>query len=190
MKLRKITSALAVTAALAAVAVAPASAADDTNVTVTGGSLSMTNPTVADFAGVTLDGTAKSTTATQDNFSVTDARGTGAGWNVTVQATQFQEHNGLIYVVGGRSLPQNSLSMPAVTVAKGDSSSSASPAITSGPYTIDSAGAVKIATAAADGTGMGSYNFTQGGSLTLSVAASAYAKTYRSDVTYTAATGP
>jgi hypothetical protein len=187
---RLIASTIAASALFAAAQRPAAFAADDANVTVTAGLLSITSPTVGDFSGVTLDGTAKTTTATFGAFSATDARGSGAGWNVTVQATQFAEHNGTIYVASGETLPTSSLSMPAPTVAKSDGTSSAVPSITAGPYTIDAGSAVKIASAAADGTGMGSYSFTQGGSLTLSIPAGAYAKTYRSDVTLSIVTGP
>jgi WxL domain surface cell wall-binding len=183
-------STVAASTVFAAAQMPAAFAVDDTNVVVTGGSLSISAPAVGNLTGVTLDGTAKTTTATFAAFSATDARGSGAGWNVTVQATQFAEHNGTIYVASGATLPTSSLSMLAPTVAKSDGTSSAVPSITAGPYAIDAASAVKIASAAADGTGMGSYSFTQGGSLTLSVPASAYAKTYRSDVTVSVVTGP
>lgn len=175
-------------------------AADDTNVVITGAtSLSINNPLAGNFTGVTLDGTAKTTYATFDNISATDARGTGAGWNVTVQATQFAEHNGTAYVTSGKTLPLSSLAMAGITITKSDSTSSAVPTATTGPYTLDSGSAVKISSAAADGTGMGSYTFTQGdldtgttGSqpLKLTVPASTYAKTYRSDVTVSIVSGP
>ena len=187
---RLVVSTVAASIVFAAAQTPGALAADDANVTITGGLLSITNPAVGNFAGVTLNGTAQTTTATFGAFSATDARGTGAGWNVTVQATQFAEHNGTIYVASGETLPTSSLSMPAPTVAKSDGTSSAEPSITAGPYTIDAGSAVKIASAAADGTGMGSYDFTQGGSLSLHIPASAYAKTYRSDVTLSVVTGP
>ncbi len=187
---RLVLSTVAASTVFAAVQAHAAFGADDANVTVTGGLLSITNPAAGDFAGVTLDGTAKTTTATLGAFSATDARGTGAGWNVTVQATQFAEHNGTIYVASGKTLPTSSLSMPAPTVAKSDGTSSAVPSITAGPYAIDAGSAVKIASAAADGTGMGSYSFTQGGSLSLNIPASAYATTYRSDLTVSVVTGP
>lgn len=175
-------------------------AADSSDVTVTGASdLGITNPAAGNFTGVTLDGTVKTTYATLDNFTATDARGTGAGWNVTVQGTQFAEHNGTAYVASGKTLPTSSLQMAGVTITKADSTSSAIPTATSGPYTLDGGSAVKIASAAADGTGMGSYTFTQGDldsgtsgsqALKLTVPASAYAKTYRSDVTVSIVSGP
>lgn len=102
---------------------------------------------------------------------------------MTVQATQF--------TATGHTLPMNSISMPAPTVAKIASTSGNTPSITAGPYLIDNAGAVKIASAAADGTGMGSYTFNAVPStLTLSVPANAYAGTYTSTVTVSVVTGP
>lgn len=186
-------------------AVPAAMASDPTDVNVSGGSLSITNPAAGDFANVTLDGSAKTTYASFADFDVTDARGTGAGWNVTVQATQFQEWDSSAnggaggYVGGGRTLPQNSLQMAALTASKNDATSSAVPSITGGPYTIDAASAVKVATAAAGGSGMGSYRFTQGDldsgtagaqALKLSIPANAYAKVYRSEATVSVVSGP
>lgn len=169
---------------------APAFAQDATTVAVTGGTLGITTaPLAGDFAGVTLDGTAKTTTTTFDNFQVNDARGNGAGWNVTIQATQMAEHNGTAYVTGGKTLPSTSLSLANATVAAVDTTS-AVPTMTAGSYSLTST-AVKIASAAVD-TGMGKYDisFAAGNDLTLSVPASAYARTYRSDVTLTLASTP
>ena len=169
----------------------PASASDPTDVTVDGGTLTITNPAVGDFSGVSLDGTAKSATATMDSFIVAAARATGAGWNVTVGATPFLEWDGTAYVTtGGKSLPASSLSMPQLTVAKTDASSSALPSITAGAYTLDTGSSVKVAAAATGGSGMGSYTFSQGGALNLSVPASAFARVYRSEVTVSVNTGP
>ena len=169
--------------------VAPAAHAEDpTDVTVTAGSLAITSPTVANFTAVTLNGAAQTTTAAMDAFSVSDLRGIGAGWNTTVQASQFAEHDGSAYVTDGKTLAQNSLSMPELTVAA-NGTTSPSPTITAGPYSIDGAAAVKFASAGTD-AGMGTYDFTQGGSLTLSIPSTAYATTYRSDVTVSVVTGP
>lgn len=177
------------TALLGAVVLVPVSlAVDDTNVVVTAGSLSMTTPLAVDFAGVTLDGTAKTSTAALATFSATDSRGGGLGWNLTVQATQFAEHNGTAYVASGKTLALGSLTMPAPTVTA-NGTTSAAPTIQAGaPWAIDAASAVKF-TSAAVAAGMGKYDFGAV-TLSLSIPASAYAKTYRSDVTFSAVSGP
>jgi hypothetical protein len=138
---------------------------------------------VSDFAPVTLDGTAKTTTATMSDFSVTDDG--GAGWHVTVQATPFQEFDAGTgqYVTGGKTLPAGSLTMPAPTVTP----AAASITVAAGPHAIDGA-SVQLASAAAGTTG--TYTFTQGGPLTLTLPSSAYARTYRSEVTIAVASGP
>ncbi len=141
------------------------------------------NPvTISDFASVTLDGTAKTTTATLSDFSITDTA--GAGWHLTVGATQFQEFDVGTgqYVTGGKILPTGSLSMPAPTVTPATGIT-----IAPGPHSIDGA-TVQFASAATGTTG--TYDFTQGGPLTLTVPASAYARTYRSEVTIAVASGP
>lgn len=200
MKLRKIAAIGAATAVLAGAGTSAAFAADPTDVTVSGASsLAINNPAAGNFGAVTLDGSVKTTSAAFENISATDARGTGAGWNVTVQGTRFAEHDGTDYVASGRTLPTSSLAMAAVSITKSDSTSSTEPTATAGPYTLDSGSAVKISSAAADGSGMGSYTFTQGDldsgtagvqPLKLTVPASAYAKTYRSDVTVSIVSGP
>lgn len=176
-------------ATLWAMATSHAVASDPTDLPLVGGSLVLTaEPTAPNFSSITMDGTAKTGTVTLSTFEVNDARGSGAGWSVTVQATRFAEHNGTIYVIGGKQLPVNSLSMTAPTVAA-DGTSSAAPSITAGPYTMDSGSATKIASAAVD-SGMGKYDFGAT-TLTVSVPANAYAgRTYRSDLTVTVATGP
>ncbi len=183
MQVRRIALTLTA-AAMLTTALAPAAmAADDTSVAVTGGTLSITNPLVANFTAVTLNGAPQTTAATMDGFSVTDGRGTGVGWNVTVQATQFSGG-----VTPTRTLGTGSLSLLAPTVAAANTTSSAPPTMTAGPYAIDGS-TVKIASAAA-AAGMGTYDFTQGGALSLAIPASAYAATYTSTVTVSVVTGP
>ncbi len=195
MKMRRFATSL-VAAVVVSTAAMPAAFAgtDPTNISITGGELTATTPTVADFAAVTLDGTAKPTTAAVGAWDVTDARGTGLGWNLTFQATQFAEWDSTLnagaggYVTGGKKLVTNSLKMPAPSVVA-DGTLSALPTILTGPYTLDSGSAVKVASAALD-AGMGNYDFTSGGGLTLTVPSSAYAKTYRSEITVSVVSGP
>ena len=183
---------------IAALAPTAQAAGDATNVTVTAANLTLGAIAVGDFAGVTLDGTVNSTTATMSAFDVNDSRGTGAGWNVTIGATEFKEWDSTLnagaggYVTSGKTIGTSRTSMATATVALADATSSAAPTMTAGAYTLDAGSAVKIASAAADGTGMGSYTITPGGAngVTLTVDADTYAKAYRSDVTVTLATGP
>jgi hypothetical protein len=166
----------------AATAILGGTALAASTVTIKPGNLTISTPTVGNFADVTMDGTAQTTNANMGTFDVIDARGTGVGWNVTAQATQF--------TTGGATpilLALGSVVMANPTVAKNNPSSGAVPTITAGTLTIDGP-AVKIASAAV-GNGMGSFRFTPS-TLTLSVPASAYAGTYTSTVTVSVVTGP
>lgn len=145
-------------------------------------SLSPATVTVSDFPAVVLNGEPATTTASMADFSVTDS--SGAGWHVSVSATQFAEVDGTgAYVAGGKTLPAGSLSMPAPTRSPSDPAVSVAP----GPYVIDGA-TVRIVTANVGVTG--TYQITQAGSLTLSIPSSAYAGSYRSDITVSVQSGP
>lgn len=187
MRSTRIRITLAAVVAAALMGVGGSAIAATSDATVTGGTLSMVAPTAANFTAVVLNGTAQTTTAALSTLSVSDDTGTGAGWKVSAQATQFAEHDGTAYVTSGKTLATGSLTLSAPTVAANGTTSTA-PTITAGPYTIDSGAAVKIASAAVD-TGMGAYDFSAT-TMTLSIPASAYAKTYRSDVTVTVASTP
>ncbi|HEX9988634.1 MAG TPA: WxL domain-containing protein [Chloroflexia bacterium] len=161
---------------------APAAfASDGTQAVVTGGTLSITNPLAGDFTPVTLNGTEQSPTAALAAFTVTDPRGTGAGWHVTAQASQFAN------AAATRSLAAGSLEMSEPTVAA-NGTNSPEPDVTEGPYVIDNGSAVSIASAALD-EGMGAYDFSNT-TLTLAVPADAYAATYLSTVTISVVTAP
>lgn len=147
-----------------------------------GQSLSPATVTVSDFPSVVLSGDPATTTATMGDYSVTDSD--GLGWHVTVQASQFAEVDGAGgYVTGGKTLPVGSLAMPAPTVTPTDASVSIAP----GPYLIDGA-TVQIVTAAVGTTG--TFDFTQGGPLSLSIPSNAYARSYRSEITVSVQAGP
>jgi ice-binding like protein/putative surface cell wall-binding protein len=148
--------------------------------TSTTGPLSITAAPAGDFAGRTVTGTAQTTTAVLEAFSVTDPRGSGAGWHVTAHATTFT----------GSTLHQlavGSLSMSAPTVSP-VGTASALPTVVAGPYTIDDTSPVSIASAA-DGAGMGSYLFAAT-TLTLALPADAYADVYTSTITVSVVSAP
>ena len=163
------------------VVTAPGGSATSTDGYTYVGSLSITTPTVGSFGVITLNGMVQTATATMGTFTVVDSRGSGVGWNVTVQESQF--------ITAGHTLPLGSVSMPQPNVAKGTPQSTNVPTILPGPYVIDSASTVKIASAPADGSGEGSYIFTPG-LLTLTVPANTYGGTYTSTVTVSVISGP
>ena len=148
-----------------------------------GASLQISSPTVGDFGGVQLDGAATQVTATMTDVRVTDPRGIGGGWHVTIQASQFTDG------ATRDTLPLGSLLMAAPDVAQHDWTSSALPAVHDGSFFIDHGSAVQMASATA-GDGMGSYDFTPSGGLTLCVGADARPGTYVSIVTLSVVSGP
>jgi hypothetical protein len=152
---------------------------------ITGGSLSITQPTIGSFAGVTLNGQIQTTNATMGAFTATDATGTGFGWNVVVKATQFS--------TGGATpltLPNNSLALAAPTKTAQAGASDAS-TITTAAGDIDSATGVKILSADVNG-GMGTYDITfPANALTLTLnPKDVKAGTYASTISVTVTSGP
>jgi hypothetical protein len=176
--------------AIALMSPAALAAGGSTTVAVAAGALTLTGAAPANFASVALDGTDQSSNASLATFTVNDSRGTGAGWRVTALATQFKEYDTTLnqYVLSGRSIPASSLQMAQPTMTRTGGGNSANPTVASGPYTIDAASAATVSSAAV-GAGMGKYQYGAT-TLTLSIPASTYARTYRSDVTVDAISGP
>jgi hypothetical protein len=187
--------ALASAAALALALPAGASAeTDDTSVTLSGGSLSFTTaPTADDFAATILTGATQTVTAGFNDWRVNDARGSGAGWNVTMQASQFSDGQAT-----PKTLPAGSLKLKAPVVSAVDPLNLAVAPVVSltpaPPWTLDGGSSVKVVSALA-GTGQGEWNFDQPNlvaskDLELTVPANAATATYSSTVTSTLSTGP
>ncbi len=161
-------------------------AAADTGATITGGTLSGGVLGFASFGAITLNGQQQTSTAAFTLTNVSDATGTGAGWNVSLTLTPLAEYNTttLAYVTGGKVLTGSSIKVTtAPVVSLVDSTSSAASTITPVAATtaLDTNSAVKLLSAAANG-GMGSYAFSNMTS-TLTVPANTYARTYKSDAT-------
>ena len=144
----------------------------------TAGPLSITPVPAGDFASRGVTGAAQTTTADLDAFSVSDPRGTGAGWYVTAHATRFTG-------AALRQLATGSLSMSAPGVTPVGTSS---PTVAAGPYTIDDGSPVSIAMAAA-GAGMGTYFFAAT-TLTLALPADVFAGAYASTITISVVSAP
>ena len=177
-------------------------ASDEATLTVSGSDLAIGNVLVGDFSAVKLDGSggagAKSTDATFGLFNVTDPTGTGAGWKVTMSASQFTEvepsgtaHTlpvGIMYlqdmadptwVFGSKTLP---------TIAATLDGDGEQVAVDEGTVQVASAAASET-TAAFDGAGMGKYEF-KAGEFELSVPAGSFAATYTSTLTVSLTSGP
>src|SRR3990172_7762447 len=93
---------------LVIVIAAGTAAAAKVTVVVTGGPLDIQLPfSDQSLNGVTLDGTNQTTTGTLGETRIRDARGTGAGWYVTVSATDFEEESdpGKTVPAGGFRVP-------------------------------------------------------------------------------------
>ncbi|GKU83582.1 WxL domain-containing protein [Niallia sp. NCCP-28] len=176
---------------IAATAFSTTSFASTTSSSVTGGNLSGGNITFEPLSA-TLNGSQVSSLANWSITDITDARGTGAGWNISLTLSQFKEVDGNgDYVSGGKELAANSLKVSTIpTIAQVDATSSDVSTITPvvAGTSLDTESAIKILTAQTDG-GMGSYTFGNLG-VELTIPANAYAKTYKTEATVTLNTAP
>lgn len=151
--------------------------------TVTGGDLTMSASDAPSFSAVTLDGANKTQTDSID-ISVNDARGSGAGWALSITSTTFA-------TAGGKTLPNTALAITGVTSACDQGTCTAPtngvgynltvPADTVAPT------AVEFFEAAVD-TGMGDFTITP--AFQLSIPANTYAGAYSSTVTITHTAAP
>jgi hypothetical protein len=178
---------------------ATAASGGPTSAVLAAGTLSVTGAAPGTFSA-TLNGSDQTVYGTLATYQAVDSRGTGVGWNITFQATQFACTNPTDAgcPVGGDTFATSSLLMAVPTVAchSGTSciSHAAPPTISVGGTTaVDSGSAVKVASAAVN-KGMGTYDFTPGtistGNLQLNVPGGAYATTYHSTLTVSAVSGP
>lgn len=81
---------------------------------LTGGDLRLDVPEIVGFGKVKLGERKELTTSFADRFTVTDARGTGEGWRLSVRATQFTEvepEGGFKEGTGHLTLPEGSLTL-------------------------------------------------------------------------------
>jgi hypothetical protein len=131
------------------------------------------NPSISD----TLDGTDQ-TVSWSAVLGVVDARGTGAGWNLTMSATNFSDGS-------GHTLSPGTVSGVTAACVGGSSCTAASNAIT---YPLTLSGTAAKFFNAATNSGMGKVNVTP--SVDVAIPGNAYAGTYTSTVTLAAVSGP
>lgn len=163
--------------------------AEDATVTITGGSLTSTAAAVS-LTGVTLDGTDQTTDSpfTSNSWQIVDARGTGAGYCVSIDSTDFTS--------GGYTIDVSSADQEfkitiddANTVVNAGQSGADIPAsqVASLTAITENPTALNILSAAAD-KGMGDYTYKP--AFQLEVRAETYAGSYTATMTITAGSGP
>jgi hypothetical protein len=154
-------------------------------ITVNAGTLNVASTGDLTFSALTLDGTNQTATCSgTPTLTITDARGTGGGWNVTLQLTTA-------FTSGSNTIAASNLSCTAtggtVTPSAGSGANPTQPGTTG---TLDSA--LKVLSAANSGTaGMGRYQFAPATSqFNLTVPAATFAGSYTGTLTITLGTGP
>jgi len=208
---RRLRLGIASAACALAACVLPASAlgADDTTqFSVTAGSLAFGSaPNVPNMPSVTLNGQAQTTNNQMATFSVDDASGSAAGWNITVagdngvgKSPVFKQYNTTSSTYGSAALAQNSLTLTSTgasfSAVGGTTGTAPTHSCGSGCF-VDAAPAspVKVASAAAD-AGMGTWQTAgySGSSLALAVPSTLQAlatdEVYRADLVWTLNSGP
>lgn len=169
---------------LALAAVGPATGSD-ASITVKGGVLGIDAPVVSDV--VVEAGTTVVSPAPMGSFSVTDARGSGQGWRLSIHATPFREWDGAAYAVPATVLEGAALGLPGVSVTA-EGTDSAAPEVIAGSHIIDEAGVVLAV--AQTGAGMGRFTFTPTGPLTITVPRDSTERSYRSELWISVTSGP
>jgi WxL domain surface cell wall-binding len=170
-----------------------------------------TTPTLPALPAVTINAHSQTPHATLTNFSVSDTRGTKSGWNVTVAGQSGTGKSDVFaqycpkakcgndsegYVAGGKTLVASSLTLSSTGASFTGGSGGAPTLQCSSACKVDSASAVKIASAATGGAGEGTWTTTgfSATSLTLAIATTLKVlpaeEVYRVNILWTLATGP
>ena len=139
--------------------------------------ISLTIPATATISD-TIDGSDQ-TASYSPVLGLVDARGSGAGWNLTISATTFTDGS-------GHTLAAGSVTGATQACHTGSSCTAATSSGISYPLAL-SGTAAKVFNAALN-TGMGKIDITP--TVQVAIPGNAYAGTYTSSVTLAAATGP
>jgi hypothetical protein len=201
-------------AALLSTAALGATQEDKAEFSVKAGALTFsTAPAMPTLKEVALNGGAQTTNSTMTNFGVQDATGTGSGWNTTLAGQSGTEKSAVFaqycptatcgadtkgYVPSGATLPANSLTLNSTGASFSAQSGSTGTAPTlqcAASCNVDSASAVKIASAAVK-AGEGTWLTTGFSATSLALAtpstlqALSNGEIYRANLLWTLSTGP
>ena len=145
--------------------------------------ISLNLPSGPSFSS-TLDGTDQ-TVSYSVPLTLTDARGTGAGWNLTLTSTTFNDGSGHTL-----STSASTVASATVTCVAGGTCTTPINAITypvTVPAAVSAPAAVKVFNSAAN-TGMGRFTITP--SINVAIPGNSYAGSYTSTLTVAAVSGP
>lgn len=161
---------------------------------VTGGSLGIADLAIADFTPVTLTGITQTTTAVVNDTALTDSRGLGDGWQVSLKASAFTlDADSLALAAEGAvgTLPLSSLKSGTVSIAVATTGAGSTDITNIVPSQgeIDTVAGINILSAPLN-AGMGTYTVSMEPMTLTLLPKSTYAGTYTSTVTETLATGP
>jgi hypothetical protein len=170
-----------------------------------------TVPALPTLSGVTLNAKSQTVNTTMTNFSVIDTRGTKSGWNVTVAGQSGVGKSAVLaqycpkakcgtdaegYVAAGQKMVASSLTLNS-TGAKFSGGTGAAPTFQcAAGCKVDTAVAVKIASAATGGAGESTWTTSGFSATSLALAVPTTLKSlpseelYRVNILWTLATGP
>lgn len=171
-----------------------------------------TAPALPALPAVALNGHSQTTSAKMTSFAVTDTTSSNKGWKVTVQgqtgtgkSAVFAQYcpeaagcgtDAFGYIPSGKALPADSLTLSSTGATFTGGSGSAPTLQCSTVCNVDSATAVKVASATEGGAGSGTWTTTGFSTTSLSLATATTLKvlpskeTYRVNILWTLATGP
>lgn len=147
------------------------------------GDITIDNLTPLDFGKVKLTGGAQNVKniVKDPNVQVTDKRGTGAGWNITVKSSEFKDTTDSTHILKGAQI-----NFPVGKVVASDSTNTAAPTAKAITVPADGLDNAQILMSADKDKGMGTWAdvMTTDG-ITLDIAGGAYAGSYNADLTWT-----
>jgi hypothetical protein len=161
--------------------------AENATVTVTAGTLSVT-PADVTLSEVILDGTDKTATSASgsNSWAAEDPRGTGVGWHLTIDATDFTDAGKTIDVSSADQEFKIQLLDANIAVVSGNAKPTSS--VTSLTAIPEAGGTALTFASAAVNEGMGSYTLNP--NFELEVPAYILAGNYSSTITVSAVSGP
>lgn len=188
---KNLTILVAITVVLALFATTAFAAEPDgvAKVTIEGGSCTGGDVTITDLPSATLTGNQVTTTQSWSIGNIIDATGSGNGWSLTLELTQFKEWSDdepAGYVENGELLASGSVTVTTLpTVAEGNLTSSPATeiAVVAQDAALDVLNGQPLLTAA-EGEGMGTYTIGALG-VTMTLPANTYAGLYKSEATIT-----